>query len=68
MVKEGRPANTSHISPPFLVSYTPIARDASLGTDVQRVTTEMVKKWLFLPAILHQLYATLHNMTIKQVA
>ena len=56
------------IGPPFLVSYLSMARDASLGKEVQRVTPEMVNKWLVMPLLLHVLYAAQNNKQLDKVA
>ena len=66
VMTEGDVVAEKHIRPPFLVTWKSMACDASLGTGVQRVTSEMVNKWLFIPPIMHQLYAAQNNMKLEQ--
>ena len=68
VMTEGDVVTETHIRPPFLVSWKSMACDASLGTSVQRVTSEMVNKWLFLPPIMHHLYAAQNNMQIAEAS
>ena len=63
---EGDVVAEKHIQPPFLVTWKSMACDTSLGASVQRVTSEMVNKWLFIPPLMHQLYAAQNNMQIEQ--
>ena len=65
---EGDVVTETHIRPPFLVSWKSMACDASLDDGVQRVTSEMVNKWLFLPPIMHHLYAAQNNMQIAEAS
>ena len=68
VMTEGDLVAEKHIRPPFLVSWKSMACDASLDAGVQRVTSEMVNKWLFIPPIMHQLYAAQNNIQIEQAS
>jgi hypothetical protein len=68
VMTEGDVFAETHIRPPFLVSWKSMACDASLDDGVQRVTSEMVNKWLFLPPIMHHLYAAQNNMQIAEAS
>ena len=65
---EGNHVTKKHIRPPFLVSWKSMACDASLDDGVQRVTSEMVNKWLFIPPIMHLLYAAQNNIQVEQAS
>ena len=68
VMAEGDGVAEKHIRPPFLVTWKSMACDDFLGAGVQRVTSEMVNKWLFIPPIMHQLYAAQNNMQIEQAS
>jgi hypothetical protein len=68
VMTEGDVVVEKHIRPPFLVTWKSMACDASLGAGVQRVTSEMVNKWLFIPPIIYQLYAAQNNMQLEQAS
>ena len=68
VMTEGNLVTEKCIRPPFLVSWKSMACDASLDAGVQRVTSEMVNKWLFIPPIMHLLYAAQNNIQVEQAS
>ena len=62
---EGKPIK---LEPPFLVTWPAMAVDLGLGEKEQRVSAEMVNKWVILPLIMHVLFARQNNQTLEETA
>ena len=62
---EGKPIK---LEPPFLVTWPAMAVDLGLGEKEQRVSAEMMNKWVILPRIMHVLIARQNNQTLEETA